>query len=194
MLRIFLFGFALSCSSAELFFTLWIVVPAPTYRLWQVAVGASEWSLWFGVLGVLGAELAAVTLAAVGSRAWAWLALGLGCSALVLALVPPFQAWPLARANGVELSLRRYLPGSNGSRTAAHPLTVTFATVEGQPLDLDVYLPPDDTVGRPAIIVMHGGWMYALLLFFGRIEPAAARKASIIAWYLGAAPAHQDTI
>ena len=133
MLRIFLIVFALTCSSAAFFFTLWIVVPAPAYRLWQVAVGASEWSLWFGALGVLGATIAAVTLAAVGSRVWAWLALVMGCSAFVLALVPPLQPGRWRERTASSCPYGATCLESDVGRSVARPQTITFATTPPTP-------------------------------------------------------------
>lgn len=156
MQRILLSSFALVCSAAAFAITLWIVAPAPIYRLWLVAVGASEWSLWFGVLGLLGIVLSGQALR-TGSRVIPWIALGLGALAVGFALVPPLQSLRAARANGVALSLRRYVFGTDLDAGGAKQ-TVTYTTVAGQALQLDVY---DSAIPaatpRPAIIVVHGG-------------------------------------
>lgn len=158
MLRLTLLTLALVCSTCAAFFTVWIVMPAPSYRLFQVAVGASEWSLWFGALGLAGAALGLLALAA-GSRWPAWLAMSLGVTAVGLAMIPPLDAWRVARANKIELSLGRYLFGSQADSPAAiERTTETYATVEGQTLKLAVYLSPlKEELKRPAIIVVHGG-------------------------------------
>lgn len=133
-------------------------MPAPSYLIFKVAVGASEWSLGFGVLGLIGALLSVLALAA-GSRWPAWIALSLGVTAVWLALIPPLEAWRVARANNIELSLRQYLLGSQERVPArVERTTETFATVEGQTLKLDVYrLPVKVEAKLPAIIVVHGG-------------------------------------
>jgi acetyl esterase/lipase len=158
MLRLTLLTSALLCSGLAAFFTIWIVVPAPAYKLFEVAVGASEWSLWFGALGLAGAALSLLALAA-GSRWPAWVALSLGVAAVALASIPPLDAWRVARENRIELSLREYLSGSSKSPLASvERTTETFAAVEGQTLKLDVYLSrvKAETL-LPAIIVVHGG-------------------------------------
>ena len=37
--------------------TVWIVLPAPHHLVWQLAVGASEWGLWFAAMGLAGMAL-----------------------------------------------------------------------------------------------------------------------------------------
>jgi acetyl esterase/lipase len=149
---------ALLCSGLAAFFTVWIVVPAPSYSLFQVAVGASEWSLWFGALGLAGACLGLFALAA-GSRRTGWAALSLGAAAVALAMIPTLSARRVARENNIELSLRQYLFGRPEAPPASSERTSeTFASVEGQTLRLDVYLPmPKAARKRAAIVVVHGG-------------------------------------
>jgi len=158
MLRLTLLTLALLCSTCAALFTIWIVMPALSYRLFQVAVAASEWSLWFGALGLAGAALGLLALAA-GSSWPAWLALSLGVAAVGLAMIPPLDAWRVARANKIELSLRQYLFGSPVDAPASIERTIeTYAIVEGQTLKLDVYLSPlKEELKRPAIIIVHGG-------------------------------------
>ncbi|MCA1556603.1 MAG: alpha/beta hydrolase [Acidobacteria bacterium] len=158
MLRLTLLTLALLCSTCAALFTIWIVMPALSYRLFQVAVGASEWSLWFGALGLAGAALGLLALAA-GSRWPAWLAMSLGVAAVGLAMIPPLDAWRVARANKIELSLRHYLFGSQADAPAkVERATETYAIVEGQTLKLAVYFYPlKEELKRPAIIVVHGG-------------------------------------
>jgi acetyl esterase/lipase len=156
MLRLALVSFAFALSGGALLITLWIVVPAPLYQLWLVAVGASEWSLWFGALGLTGAALGLIAIS-LGSRWPAWIALGWGLLAVALALVPPLESWPVARAIEAPLSLRRYLLGLP-DLPDGRPQTTSFATVGGQTLSLDVYQPATAAdQPRPALIVVHGG-------------------------------------
>lgn len=158
MLRLLLRTSALLCSGLAAFFTVWIVVPAPSYKLFQVAVGASEWSLWFGALGLAGAG-ASLRARAAGSRWLARAALSLGVAAVALALIPPLDAWRVAREQKVELSLRQYFFGlPENSSASIERTSETFAEVEGQTLKLDVYLSTHkEATGRPAIVVVHGG-------------------------------------
>ena len=158
MLRQILLMSALLCSVLASLFTIWIVLPAFSFRVFQVAVGASEWSLWFGGLGFVGVGLSLLALAA-GSRWPAWVALAFGITAVALALIPPLDAWRVARENKIELSLRQYFfgireyPSANVERTSE-----TFANVEGQALKLDVYLSRTRQEKlSPAIVVVHGG-------------------------------------
>lgn len=162
MLRTVLLIAAFLCGGLAVLFSMWIVVPALSFDLFQVAVGASEWSLWFGAGGLLGAGLSLLARAA-GSRSGAWVAaLSFGVASVVLSLIPPLDAWRVARANDVELSLGQYLFGT-GDETAARVLrtTETFADVEGQTLKLDVYLRAAQETAeagrRAAVVVVHGG-------------------------------------
>jgi acetyl esterase/lipase len=87
-------------------------------------------------------------------------ALLLGVAAVALAMIPPLDAWRVARENKIELSLGQYFFGLRENPPAHIERTSeTFATVEGQTLKLDVYLPRDkaETLRLPAIIVVHGG-------------------------------------
>lgn len=155
MLRSLLIALALLCCSGATLLAIWIVIPY--YPLWTVALGTSEWSLWLGVLALLGVVLGALARM-LGSR-WALPAtLLIGLPALVLAFLPLAQAVPIAREHGAELSLGRYLWGWRNPPTSSPPQTVTFATAGGQALALDIYQPDEPaTQPRAAIVVVHGG-------------------------------------
>ena len=157
MLRWGIGGLALVLSGGTAFLTLLIVVPY--YSLWAIALGAGEWSLWFGLLGAVGAGLGLFALrpggvfGIIGS-----VAVMLGVVAMVLSLIPPLQSLPVARAAGVRLSLGRYLFGWTRPLQAGTIQSVTYATVSGQALQLDIYQPATDVTGlRPAVVVVHGG-------------------------------------
>jgi len=161
--------FALLFGGVAAFATVWIVVRPPLYGLWIVAIIGSEWSLWWGVLGLVGAVLGLGALRASEGRrrAVAGAAIVLGLTATALAPLPCFQTLPVARANHAPLSPGRYLFGGlDGPTTAtlAPVETVPFVTTEdGQTLRLDVYRPaePSRPMGigprRAALIVVHGG-------------------------------------
>ncbi|HEX8163781.1 MAG TPA: alpha/beta hydrolase [Pyrinomonadaceae bacterium] len=150
---------ALACGAAALFFTSWIVVPAPSYNFWLVAVGASEWSLWFGALGLAGAVFGLLARAAGGGRAPTGLALIAGVASVLLSLFPPLAAWREARARDLRLSLGRYVIGApGGAKGGRAPATFTYATPDGRELKLDAYLPPaEQAQPRAAVVVVHGG-------------------------------------
>lgn len=168
-MRLLLLILALLCSVSAALLTIWIVVPAPVQRLWMVALGASEWSLWFGALGLLGVVFSLLVLsaraAAADGRTLAWIALALGILSIVCAMYPPLSAWRAAREQNLHLSLGQYFFGSLRSQALrSAPQTRLYANAGGQPLALDVYLPEEHTATttttatiRPAIIVIHGG-------------------------------------
>lgn len=159
MLRKVLLITAFLCGGFAALFSIWIVLPAPSFTLFQVAVGASEWSLWFGAAGLVGAVLSLLARAAGSGRA-AWGALLLGLLAVGLSSVPPLESWRVARATNVGLSPGQYLFGSqDGEAARVERTTETFATIEGQTLKLDVYLSQaqEATLRRAAIVVVHGG-------------------------------------
>lgn len=159
MFRRLLIALALACGVVALFFTLWIVVPAPLYNLWLVAVAASEWSLWFGALGLAGVGFSLGARAAGVSRALTRLALVPCALSVLLSLFPPLSAYREANARGLTLSFARYVRGSDdGTRDRHGPLTFTYATPDGRALELDAYLPPTGQAQpRPAVVVVHGG-------------------------------------
>ncbi|MGH9941677.1 MAG: alpha/beta hydrolase fold domain-containing protein [Pyrinomonadaceae bacterium] len=150
---------SLFCGGVAFAFLIWIVVPAPHYRLFEVAVAAGEWSLYFGALGLAGAALGLLAVARGGGvHVPAWLAVGLGTMALALSLVPPLSARGVARDHSLKLSLREYI-GSGDAESATQGLierTISFAQHGDTRLDLDVYRAGGGQ-HRPAIIVVHGG-------------------------------------
>lgn len=143
--------------------TLLIVLPAPAYRLWQAAVGISEWSVWATLLGIVALICGGIALA----RGHGWsarLGMGLALIAIVCSLVPTVQAYGVARREGVRLSWERYFLGDWIRPSVDVQRDIVFATVDGQPLKLDVYDPfpargLDITANDrlPAVIVIHGG-------------------------------------
>jgi acetyl esterase/lipase len=158
MRRKALLTLATSCGGLAFALTIWIVLPALSFTLFEVAVGASEWSLWLGALGLAGAALSLAARAAGSGRAW--LAVLCFCLAAVgLSSIPPLEALRVARENRLGLSLRQYFFRSTEPQAASvERTTEIFATVEGQTLKLDVYLPrAKATRLRAAVVVVHGG-------------------------------------
>ncbi len=137
---------AFACSLVAAFLALWIVVPAPSYRFFEIAVGASEWSLWVGMLGLAGAFLSLKARAA-GSNSFAvFVALAVGILAFVVSLVPHLSAWRVGHNQNFSLSLKEYIFGAaDANSTAVERKTLTFARFDTQALELDVYqLPVSD--------------------------------------------------
>jgi acetyl esterase/lipase len=159
MLRRTFITLALLCGGGAFLFTVWIVVPAPHYRLWLVAVGASEWSLWLGALGLAGACFGLIARVAGVKRGLTSLAFALAFVSLLLSLIPPLTAWREARSRHLQLSLRRYVFGTDTSMSVARaPQTFTYATQDSRDLKLDAYLSEErQTQPSPAVVVVHGG-------------------------------------
>jgi acetyl esterase/lipase len=84
----------------------------------------------------------------------------LAVAALVTSALPNVQARRLAGARGVPLDYLRYIRAPIDSEGPGRPdRTVTYATVNGTPLGVDVYLPRTrpEPPGR-ALVVVHGGF------------------------------------
>ncbi|MDT7541797.1 MAG: hypothetical protein QOE33_1701 [Acidobacteriota bacterium] len=159
MLRRTFITLALLCGGVATFFAVWIVVPAPSYSLWLVAVGASEWSLWLGALGFAGACFSLLARVAGARRGTTCLAISLGVVSILLSLIPPLTALREARAQNLQLSLGRYLFGTKTGPTSDRASqTFTFANADSRALNLDAYLPTaKQATLNPAVIVVHGG-------------------------------------
>ncbi len=147
-------------NSVALLAVIWIIVPAPAYNIWLFSVAASEWSLWFGALALIGlicslfAEKERLKLAS----------LTIGSIAFIISLYPFFSVVSIAREQKVSLSLQRYfnlLQSENNSpdNQPKNFTTYTFASVDGKDLRSDVYLPAENitTNNGASIIVVHGG-------------------------------------
>ena len=146
-------------NSVVLLAVIWIVVPAPAYNIWLFSVAASEWSLWLGALALIG-----IVCSLFYRDGNLWLAsLTIGIIALIVSLYPLFSVVSTAREQNVSLSLRRYLNGlwkeSDSSKGDTKNFTTnTFAQIDGRDLQLDVYLPTQNTANKGAsLIVVHGG-------------------------------------
>jgi acetyl esterase/lipase len=138
---------------------IWIVVPAPAYNIWLFSVVASEWSLWFGALALIG-----IIFSLFNRDGNLWLvSLTIGSIAFIISLYPLLSVVSEAREQNVSLSLKRYFKGlwkeNNSSKNDAKNFTTyTFAQVDGKDLRLDVYLPTQNTANNGAsLIVVHGG-------------------------------------
>ena len=127
-----------------------------------LAVAASEGSMWVMVTGLAGVGLgAAAALGLDGSgEAWSswvgWGAVLCGVAAIALALVPPLLAWPVAARHGITLSPLRALTWPP-DRSNVEMTTVTYTTVDGLPLMMDVYPPASQSASSAGVVVVHGG-------------------------------------
>jgi acetyl esterase/lipase len=148
------------CGGAAAFFSLWIIVPAPLYVLWLAGIAGTEWSLWWGLLGLVGISCGVLAYQ-TGSRVSGKIGVLLGAFAAGISLLPLTACIPIAQQQNTPLSLRRFFFGEAGVRNQATtlPQTVTFATVSNQKLQLDIYPAAGvQTIApTPALIVVHGG-------------------------------------
>lgn len=135
-----------------------IVLPAPSNQLAMAAILAGEKSFAIIVAAVAASVLAFVGSRPGASRGLAALAVLLALAAIVLALSPAAQALRLASERRVDLDFGRYLNAridTQGPIAAAK--TVTYATIDGVPLGLDVYAASPAKGPSPAVLVVHGG-------------------------------------
>lgn len=138
---------------------VWIVVPAPAYNVWLWSVAASEWSLWLGAIALIGIIFSLFNR----NGNFRIASLIVGIAAIIISFYPLFSVVSLAEQQNVSLSLRRYFSGvsnlGNSSKDNAKNFTTyTFANVEGQNLQLDVYSPTEKTENNGAsLIIIHGG-------------------------------------
>ena len=139
-----------------------IVLPALGMKMALAAIVASELSALIAAGAIIALPLAFFGFTR-GRRAPSAIAVVLAVAAVGASLLPLAQARSLAKARGVRLDFRRYLQARIDSQGPGRPdQTVTYATVNGTPLALDVYQPRERPAkpGRP-IVVIHGGFWSA---------------------------------
>ncbi len=145
---------ALILSALTAALAVWIVVPPPQTLIWLLAVVVGEYSLWVGLVGLIGAGLGGWAWLA-GRPGWlAALAVGLGLVTVGLSLWPWWTARAPAGAVGADLSLSTYLFGQRLPDVQVETRTYTISA--GQPLSLDLYRTGSSGL-KPAVIVVHGG-------------------------------------
>ncbi|MFF3571578.1 alpha/beta hydrolase [Nocardia jiangxiensis] len=124
----------------------------------QEVVGAAGLALSMGTLWFAVACFLCVVIAIVSwhSRKHWRLAAGViaAAVALTVVLVPWLTAWRTASAHGSSVS---WFSFSDQGPRRSPTQTKTFATIDGQPLQLDAYRPPQPAAGGPAIVFVHGG-------------------------------------
>ena len=147
------------------------VTPAPNDLLWRLGLGASEWGLEVGLLALL-------PLLPGWRRSWPGrLGAGLGVIGVALAWSSLLRAAPVAAALPAQLAAAfgtAPVPAAPGAPPRPAPLvaldlvrgvdsppvardTVTYATVDGQALQMDIYRPPAHAGPVPGVITIHGG-------------------------------------
>ena len=135
-----------------------IIFPAPSKTLALASIVAGERSVIIIGAGIVGAVLALIG-SRPGTRALSMLSVLVGLTAIGVALIPPAQALRLAGERRIDLDFGRYLrAGLDTEGPIKAEKTVTYATVDGRELGLDVYAPKRiGDAASPAILVIHGG-------------------------------------
>jgi acetyl esterase/lipase len=163
-------------SGLGLFLSAWIVIPAPTFSLLPLSVGAPEVSPW-----LVGLNAIAILLALTSKMIWLRrVALAFGVAGLIVSLLPVSQLpatnrqadTAMVQALGADYLTK--IPQSVQAQMRPQPFVladvfrgiltrqvrytsgIPFAAPDGVSLTLDIYQPPQ--VGRyPAIVVIYGG-------------------------------------
>jgi acetyl esterase/lipase len=147
------FWIALAASATLLFLSVWIVVPAPTYMFYPLAVGSPEVAPVLLAAGIL---LLVISARHAKRRPVARLAFVCAAIASLLSLVPVVQLpIALARFNRAVAQTTAEPPAKmpGGVRVTRN---VPFSKADGVPLSLDVYQPP--AAGTyPIIMQIYGG-------------------------------------
>jgi acetyl esterase/lipase len=140
-----------------------MVADAPSMTFAELAIGASEKSLFVAALGAVALVLALIGLGPK-SRIPGGLAVLLSLAAIGVGIIPPVQARVVAGAQRVKLDFGRYLlSGIDGQGPGRPDTTIEHGPIDGgQKLAVDVYLPKarPSTPGR-ALLVVHGGFWSA---------------------------------
>jgi len=137
---------------------IWIVVPAPFYNVWLFSVAASEWSLWFGALGLIGVVCSLFVRIFYGNGHLWIISIILGSLAVIISLYPLISVISTAREFNISLSLKQYFSGVWKENNPAKIQTFTFAHLGETDLQLDVYSPSADSINNGAsVIIVHGG-------------------------------------
>jgi acetyl esterase/lipase len=169
-------GFALGAAAVALFLSLWVWLPAPTYPLLALSVGAPELSVWL----MAGAALAAWPAWANRRRRLGRVALAMAAAAFAL------PAFVIARVPGTIAAFERQMQGRLGAgyldvapprvraRLREQPIAVrelffgqpeppgrvergvSYHSLEGVDLTLDVYRPAD-AGPWPVVVQIYGG-------------------------------------
>ena len=150
---------AVLLTSVALLSVIWIIIPAPDYRVWLFSVAVGEWSLWFSALALIGMILGLIVRAVVEKNKLRVASLIISSIAFIISLYPLFSTLPIASEQAASFSFKRYFSGFNSSKTQTHNFTTyTYSQIDGKDLQMDVYSPRNETANNGAsVIVVHGG-------------------------------------
>lgn len=146
--------------------SLLAVLPEPTYNLWKLAIGVTEWG-W-----VLALVALALLLPGLSGGAMGRVAAVLSVIALILSLSPLVRAVPIARE--LPARLERAFGSAPGAMPRSAPLvlidivrgvkspavnvsTHAYVVRNGAPLELDLYRASPRPANAPLVIMIHGG-------------------------------------
>ena len=173
-------------------FALLIIVPAPTYYLWMVAVAASEWSVWLVLSGLVTLLCGATALSIDRRSKAARISIAFSLVTFICASLPVVGAYRVAARAGVSLSWSRYLFGIRHapSMLIDEQRDVEFARPDGQALRLDIYRPGSSIKSQAnttsaslfaAIIVIHGGaWRSGTKSDFAQYDRWLAENGRVV--------------
>jgi acetyl esterase/lipase len=141
--------------------SLLILLPAPTFTLFMVGVGATSWCLWLTLIGIVAGVLGAFAWRSRKSRQ-AIAGIALSATTVAISIIPTVSAFIVAAhqyvgiyQKHVSLSFGRYLFGTGNQRAVHEEKNILFDTVHA--LRLDFYSSIAGGGARPAVIVIHGG-------------------------------------
>ena len=153
----FLILTALFCGVTALVSVVWILVPAPFYYVWLYSVAVSEWSLWFGIMALLGVISALLDYVFYKNSSVAIIVASIGATAFLISLYPLFTSLTVAREKDISLSFGQYFSGLTSGKSKYKFTTHVFKSGETE-LKMDVFAPPENVVANGAsVIVIHGG-------------------------------------
>ncbi|CAA9451929.1 MAG: hypothetical protein AVDCRST_MAG58-2127 [uncultured Rubrobacteraceae bacterium] len=138
-------------------------VPSSTHPQRFIVMIFKEMSLLLTAFALFGLVMAALARRS-GARKSSLVATVLCTATVAVSLVPVAQAWKAASAEDVSLSLLGYFAGPAFAADRS-PEIVTYARPGGEELKADISRPPgggsvgeeEPAMGRPAVIVVHGG-------------------------------------
>jgi len=165
----------LSCIS--LFFTSWLIIPAPTFPLLIFAVVAPEISPWLLLLNIITFILSLLFLYPPRLKQIIYISSLIGlliCSWQLISIAPTQTQMNAAMNQGLGKDYQQKIPVELTAKMRKHPFiladifrgirlnktrhltNINFATPAGVPLNMEVYQPAK--VGKyPAIVFIYGG-------------------------------------
>jgi acetyl esterase/lipase len=162
---------ALLLSSAGIFLSSWIVIPAPNFTLLLLGIGAPEVSPW---LLILNAIAAVISLLGIRNNWLQRLALAASLIGLIISVLPLIQLpatqkkFDAAMVEGLGTDYLK-VPGGRlqpfvltdtfrgiDTDIIRYTKNIQFAAPNGVPLSMDIYR-PTKTGKNPTLVVLYGG-------------------------------------